>query len=145
MQLGDAVRWRRMVRAFTDDPVDPSVIDGLLDLARRAPSAGHSQGWAFVVLEGPEQTARYWDITLPPARRPAFRWPGLVTAPVLIVALVRPDAIDYAASVPKIGILLAWFQENPAAVATLDAATRRNRVTLASAVGTSKASSRRFS
>jgi nitroreductase len=79
-----------MVRAFTDRPVDPGAVDELVDLARRAPSAGHSQGWAFVVLEGPD-TARYWDVTLPPARRAGFRWPGLVAAPVLIVVLVRPD------------------------------------------------------
>ncbi len=41
------------------------------------------------------------------------------------LALVRPDVIEYAASVPKIGILLAWFQEHPEAATTLDAATRR--------------------
>lgn len=81
-----------MVRAFTADPVDAEVVDALVDLARRAPSAGHSQGWAFVVLEGAEQTSRYWDVSLPADRREGFRWPGLVAAPVLIVALVRPDA-----------------------------------------------------
>lgn len=92
MELGDAVRRRRMVRAFTDEPVGPEVVDELIDLARRAPSAGNSQGWAFVVLAGATETARYWDITLPPDRRDGFRWPGLVAAPVVIVALVRPDA-----------------------------------------------------
>jgi nitroreductase len=92
MRLTDAVRHRRMVRAFTGEPVEPVVVDGLVDLARRAPSAGNSQGWAFVVLTGDGETARYWDITLPADRRAAFRWPGLVAAPVLIVALVRPDA-----------------------------------------------------
>jgi nitroreductase len=81
-----------MVRAFTGEPVAPEVVDGLVDLARRAPSAGHSQGWAFVVLEGVEQTARYWDVTLPDERRAGFRWPGLLAAPVLVVCLVRPDA-----------------------------------------------------
>ena len=81
-----------MVRAFTPDPVDPATVDALVDLARRAPSAGHSQGWAFVVLEGPEQTARYWDVTLPAGRRSTFRWPGLVAAPVMIVVLVEPRA-----------------------------------------------------
>jgi nitroreductase len=92
LDLGDAIRHRRMVRAFTDDPVDPCLVDHLVDLARRAPSAGHSQGWSFVVLEGAEQTARYWDVALPEARRSAFRWPGLVAAPVLVVALVEPIA-----------------------------------------------------
>jgi nitroreductase len=81
-----------MVRAFTTDPVDPSVVAGLVDLARRAPSAGHTQGWAFVVLEGPEQTARYWDVALAGERRATFRWPGLLSAPVLVVALVQPEA-----------------------------------------------------
>lgn len=92
MELGDAVRRRRMVRAFTDQPVDPTVVDGLIDLARRAPSAGNTQGWAFVVLAGESETSRYWDVTLTADRRAGFRWPDLVAAPVLIVALVRPDA-----------------------------------------------------
>ena len=92
MELTDVIRKRRMVRAFTDAPVAPEVVDGLVDLARRAPSAGHSQGWAFVVLAGPDETARYWDAALEPARRNGFRWPGLIAAPVLVVALVRPDA-----------------------------------------------------
>jgi len=81
-----------MVRAFTDDPVDPVVVDGVVDLARRAPAAGNSQGMAFVVLRGPVETARYWDAALPAERRAAFGWPGLVRAPVLVVALVRPEA-----------------------------------------------------
>jgi beta-lactamase class A len=40
------------------------------------------------------------------------------------LALVRPDAVDYAASVPKIGILLAWFQLHPEAALHLDGSTR---------------------
>lgn len=81
-----------MVRSFTGEAVDPLVVDRLIDLARRAPSAGNSQGWGFVVLTGESETSLYWDVTLPADRREAFRWPGLVAAPVLIVALVRPDA-----------------------------------------------------
>ena len=46
-----------MVRAFTADPVDPSVVDDLVDLARRAPSAGNSQGMAYLVLEGADTAA----------------------------------------------------------------------------------------
>lgn len=80
-----------MVRAFTAEVVDASLVDHLVDLARRAPSAGNSQGMGYVVLEGTD-TARYWDVALPAERRATFRWPGLVTAPVLVVALVRPGA-----------------------------------------------------
>lgn len=80
-----------MVRAFTDAPVDPRVVDSLIDLARRAPSAGNTRGTAWVVLHG-DETSRYWDVALPVERRATFRWSGLVAAPVLVVALVRPDA-----------------------------------------------------
>lgn len=49
---------------------------------------------------------------------------GLLDLRRLRLALVRPDRIDYAASVPKIGILLAWFQAHPEAVTNLSAQTR---------------------
>lgn len=91
VELRDAIRTRRMVRAFARRPVPRRVVDDLLDLARRAPSAGNTQPWHFVVLEG-DETARLWDVTLPPPRREAFRWPGLLDAPVLIVPLVDPGA-----------------------------------------------------
>jgi beta-lactamase class A len=40
------------------------------------------------------------------------------------LAMLHPDRIEYAASVAKIGILLAYFQLHPAAATNLDAATR---------------------
>ena len=44
---------------------------------RRAPAAGNSDGTDLVVLEGPEQTRRYWDITLPAgSARERFGWPA---------------------------------------------------------------------
>ncbi len=81
-----------MVRSFADRPVDVDLVDDLLDLARRAPSAGHTQPWSFVVLTGPEETGRLWDVTLPADRRATFRWPGLLSAPVVVLPLVEPGA-----------------------------------------------------
>jgi beta-lactamase class A len=49
---------------------------------------------------------------------------GVLDLNTLRLAMVRPDRIDYAASVPKIGILLAWFHLNPTAAANLDPAVR---------------------
>ena len=62
MELRSAIETRRMVRSFSGAPVRPEIVDGLLDLAVRAPSAGNAAGREFVVLEGAE-TARYWDAT----------------------------------------------------------------------------------
>lgn len=81
-----------MTRAFLDVPVDPELVDRVLDLGRRVPSAGNSQGFDFVVLEGPDQTARYWEAALPPDRRAGFRWQGLLAAPVLVVVYADADA-----------------------------------------------------
>lgn len=92
MDLDDAIRTRRMVRAFTSEPVDDRTVDELCDLARRAPSAGRSQGLDLLVLAGAEQVGAYWDVTLPPSRRAGFRWPGLVAAPVLVLVITDPDA-----------------------------------------------------
>jgi len=85
VELSEAIRRRRMVRNFEDRPVAPEVVDRLLDQARRAPSAGFSQGFAFLVLEGPEQVGRFWDATFPAAERAGFRWPGLFRAPVVVL------------------------------------------------------------
>ncbi len=92
MELADVVRSRRMVRAFEPRPVPPDVLDRVLDLARRVPAAGNTQGLDLVVLEGPAETARYWDATLPPPRRARFPWPRLLDAPVLVVPVGHPGA-----------------------------------------------------
>ena len=57
-----------MVRASLGLQSVPEIVDGLLDLAVRAPSAGNAAGREFVVLEGAE-TTRYWDATTTAAWR----------------------------------------------------------------------------
>ena len=91
MDLHDALRRRRMVRSFTAEPVAPAIVDELLDLGRRAPSAGNTQAVGFVVLEGPVQTGRYWSTTMTPEVRQRFRWQGLLRAPVLVLVTTVPD------------------------------------------------------
>jgi beta-lactamase class A len=50
---------------------------------------------------------------------------GVLDLKRLRLAMVHPDRIDYAASVAKVGILLAYFQLHPAAAAAnLDSKTR---------------------
>lgn len=89
MELAEVVRRRRMVRRYTSEPVDPAVIDRLLHRAVRAPSAGFSQGWAFLVLDEPADVGRFWRATTPPDRAAApDGWlRGMRAAPVVIVPL----------------------------------------------------------
>jgi nitroreductase len=79
-----------MTRAFRSDPIAHELLSTVVDAGRRAPSAGNSQGFAFVVLEGAAQTATYWDTTLP--GRDAFGFPALLDAPALVIVLANPQA-----------------------------------------------------
>jgi len=45
---------------------------------------------------------------------------GLLDLNTLRLAMIRPDHEEYGASVPKVGILLAYFQLHPAAATNLD-------------------------
>jgi len=54
MEFRDTVLKRRMVRNFADKPVDPEIIDRILELTRHAPSAGFTQGQSFIVVTRPE-------------------------------------------------------------------------------------------
>ena len=54
-KFAELVRWRRDVRSFRTDPIDPCLIEHLLTLSSHAPSVGLSQPWRFVLVETPER------------------------------------------------------------------------------------------
>ena len=85
MEFADVVRRRKMVRNYTDDPVDPAVVDRALANAVRAPSAGFSQGWGFLVLDTPDDVRRYWAATADDLDDPDEWLSGMMRAPVVIV------------------------------------------------------------
>ena len=87
MEFQDVIRRRKMVRSFEDRPVDHAIVERMLANAQRGPSAGFSQGWAFLVLEGKDDTRRFWDALWPLPRRAEFGWPDMFNAAVLIVCL----------------------------------------------------------
>lgn len=76
-----------MVRNYAEKPVDPAVVDRALANATRAPSAGFSQGWAFLVLDTPDDVRRFWAATTDPETLgDPDRWlSGMMRAPVVVV------------------------------------------------------------
>jgi nitroreductase len=50
LEFVDVVRKRRMVRNYGPDPVPAESIDRIISAARKAPSAGFSQGISFIVV-----------------------------------------------------------------------------------------------
>lgn len=81
-----------MIRRYDDRPVDPAVVDRMLEHATRAPSAGFSQGWAFLRLDEPEAVDRFWRATSPDPGASNPWLDGMRTAPVVIVPLANKDA-----------------------------------------------------
>ncbi len=86
------IRRRRMVRAFDPDrAVPPDAVDALLHNAIRAPSAGFSQGWDFLVLRTPADRELFWSVSREPGE-PDSWLRGLQTAPLLIACLSDKQA-----------------------------------------------------
>ena len=52
MEILDAIRTRRSIRAFRPDPVPREVLAELLDVCRWSPSGRNAQPWHFAVLGG---------------------------------------------------------------------------------------------
>lgn len=57
----EAIYQRRAVRSYTGQPVEPAVIDLLLNAAVQAPSAVNQQPWAFAVVQDKAVLRRYSD------------------------------------------------------------------------------------
>jgi nitroreductase len=85
MDFTEVVLKRRMVRHFTAEPVPPEVVDRILDLARRAPSAGYTQGQSFVVVTRPEMKRAIADLCGEPFYVERGFDPFISGAPVLII------------------------------------------------------------
>ena len=54
-QFETLLRWRRDVRSFRREPVDPRLIEYLIGLASLAPSVGYSQPWRYILVESPDR------------------------------------------------------------------------------------------
>ncbi|MGE0600865.1 MAG: nitroreductase family protein [Dehalococcoidia bacterium] len=92
MEFQDVVRTRKMVRSFVDRPIPPDVVERIVRNARRGPSAGFSQGVEFLVLDGKDEVAEYWDLEQTrQAPDAAPQWPLFRNAP-LIIAFVSDKA-----------------------------------------------------
>ncbi len=93
MEFTEAVRRRRMARDFDPErPVPEQVLARAFDHATRAPSAGFSQGWDFVLLTDPGDRTRFWATTTDPAAEPDRWLRGVRRAPCLIICCSDPDA-----------------------------------------------------
>ena len=92
MDFQDVVLRRRMVRDFSDEPVDRAVLEQVVANASRGPSGGFSQGFAYVVLTDPGQRKMFWETTSGPDWRGESESEPLTRAPVVILPLSHKQA-----------------------------------------------------
>jgi nitroreductase len=81
-----------MVRDFSDEPVSRALVERLLANAIRIPSAGYSQGFAFVVLTDSGQRRLFWETTSGPEWRGESESESLTRAPVVVIPLAHKKA-----------------------------------------------------
>lgn len=79
-----------MVRNFVEEPLDEPTISRLLDNAMRAPSAGFSQGFEFLVLTDAEDRRRFWDASWAHEHRTSRV--EVMHAPLIIVPCAHKQA-----------------------------------------------------
>ena len=92
MDFEEVLRKRRMVRSYDPDrPVDPALVDKIVRHGLRAPSAGFSQGWSFLVLTEPADRDLYWSSTSD-GGEPDGWLTRMRTAPVIVVCLSNKSA-----------------------------------------------------
>jgi nitroreductase len=97
VEFSEVIRRRRMYRAFTAQPLPEGTAERLLRAAERAPSAGFSQGYSFLVLSGPDEAAPLWQVFYDNADasgnpdNETEQIDALKNAPLLIVPLACKD------------------------------------------------------
>jgi nitroreductase len=85
VETWDAIRARRNVRAYTDQPIAAEDLDRILEAARRTPSSGNEQRWDFVVCTDRRQLEELAT---------GWRAAGHVARSTATIALVAPETGD---------------------------------------------------
>ncbi len=132
MEFADVLARRRMVRNYTDQPVDAGSLQRVAAAALRAPSAGNSQAIAVVVVTDREARAGIADIADEPDYVAAGFDPWISRAPAHIVIAVsekvyrdrysEPDKLNEDGSVIEWPVPYWWIDAGASMMAVLLAA-----------------------
>ena len=82
MNVSNAIRLKRAVRKFTDQPLPEEVILAILNAGRRAQSSKNTQPWHFVAIT---------DKTILKALSECGDYAGHLAGAALGVAILHPD------------------------------------------------------
>ena len=83
MELKEAVKTRRSIRAYKEDNVSDEILKEIFDLVKMSPSWANTQCWEFVVVR--DKNIKKQLVGTMPEGNPARK--ATLEAPVLVVAL----------------------------------------------------------
>jgi FMN reductase [NAD(P)H] len=93
MDFAEILRRRKMVRNYTDEPVDREAVERIVARGWKAPSGGMSQGVRFVVVTETEMRRTISELADEPYYVERGHEPWISRAPVHVVVAMRED--DY--------------------------------------------------
>lgn len=99
MDVMEAIRKRRSVRSYKQEPVPDEKLTKILEAARLAPSARNSQSWKFVVVKDPERRKKL--------AKAAAGQSFVGEAPVVIAAVALQPEYVMRCQVPAYAVDLA--------------------------------------
>jgi len=82
MGVFEAIKTRRSIRRYKEDPIDEETLKKVLEAARLAPSAANRQPWRFIVVTDP---------IVKRSLRKAYDKEWFTSAPVIVVACAVPE------------------------------------------------------
>lgn len=85
MNVSEAIRMKRAVRKFRDEPLAEDVIDAILNAGRRAQSSKNTQPWQFIAIQ---------DKDILKALSACGTWAGHLAGAALGVAILTPDPME---------------------------------------------------
>ena len=106
MQTWEAIRSRRNVRSFTDQPIADDHLDEILESGRRSPSSQNWQPWDFILVRQREELEKLSHV---------WRGAGHVAHAAAAIALIAPvpkdqrqrDRLQYDLGQATMSIMLA--------------------------------------
>ncbi len=78
MELWEAVKGRRSVRAYTEEPLDRPLLERLVEAAIWAPSGGNAQTWRFGIVTDRSRLRRLQTVS-----------PGMLGAPPAVIVVCQ--------------------------------------------------------
>ena len=106
METWDAIRARRNVRLYQDQPLPAPDLEQVLEAGRRAPSASNGQPWDFVVVTDRAQLQELAKVWAHAQHVAASAATIALVAPVPEEAL-QPDRTEYDLGQATMSIMLA--------------------------------------